>query len=99
MLNGMKIGAIAPNMTVLSKIVKEADKKDSNGNKTGEKVTYYNLLLKSPDGEYGQVGCTLDVYDKVQNDKTYDFGFSVNTVYDRIYIRFDEVYETGSTKK
>lgn len=91
MIKGMKFEVIAPNLKVLSKSVAEQTIKE-----TGEVKTYYNLTLKGPDGEIGKAGCELDVYNSVIEDKTYDFRFTLNTSYDKVFVRFHSFSEAKS---
>lgn len=88
MIKGMKFEAVAHNLKVLSKSVAEQTVKE-----TGEVKTYYNLTLKGPDGEIGKCGCDLDVYNSVIEDKSYDFYFTLNTGYEKVFVRFHSFAE------
>lgn len=91
MIRGMSFNCVARNLRVMSKSVAEGKANPE----TGEVRTYYNLTLQGPDGEIGRVGCDLDVYNSVLEDKAYDFGFSLNTGYDKIFVRFTSVSEAN----
>lgn len=91
MIKGMKFEAVALNLKVLSKSVSEQTIKE-----TGEVRTYYNLTLQGSDGEIGRCGCDLDVYNSVVENKTYDFYFTLNTSYDKVFVRFHSFGEAKS---
>lgn len=90
----MKLDCIVSNVKVLTKRVFPGKTRPD-----GTQNVYYMLGVQTP-SEIGEVGCTLQVYDKVILEKTYDFHFIFETRYDKVYVRFDECYPaTGIDKK
>lgn len=85
----MKLDCVCPNIKVLTKRVFEGKQKAD-----GTKNVYYNLGIQTPT-ELGEVGCTLEVYDQVILDKSYDFHFTFETRYDKVYIKFDKASACG----
>lgn len=74
--------ACFPNVKVLEKPVLEPYTK-SDGT-----VAYYPKLAVLQGQSAGMADCSRDVYDKVEIGKTYDFYFSLNTDYDKVFIQY-----------
>ena len=89
----MKLTCNVSNIQVLTKRVFEGKTKPD-----GTKNIYYQLGINTGN-ELGEVGCTLEVYDQVILNKTYDFVFSYETRYDKNFIRFDKALPSGIDKK
>lgn len=90
----MKLDCTVCDIQVLTKRVFEGKKANSDGSHN----TYYQLGV-SNGSELGEVGCTLDVYNKVQTQKLYDFHFVFETRYDKVFVRFDDCQESPANKK
>ena len=75
----MKIGVIAKNVKVLTK--------DLTKSQDGQN-TYYKIGIMSG-SELGNVSCSKDVFDFVEQDKTYDLSATYNTEYKSF--KFDKV--------
>ena len=86
----MKLDCTVQNIKVLTKRVFQGKVKAD-----GTQNIYYQLGV-SNGNELGEIGCTLEVYDQVILDKTYDFHFSYETRYDKVFIRFDKASASGT---
>lgn len=86
----MKLTCYVPSCQVLTKEVVEGKPKSD-----GTVTTYYRLGIKH-DGHIGEVNCDLSVFQSVIEDKFYDFRFSFNTDYEKIWVRFDAFMESST---
>lgn len=96
MFSGLNFEAVALDLQVISKEVYQGKAKDN-----GVVPTYYNLWLKAPSGAIGKVGCDLDTYNGVIENKSYDFLFDLNTGFEKVFVKFKAFREASpsSSKK
>lgn len=90
----MKLDCNVFDLTVVTKRVFEGKKVNADGSKN----IYYQIgVANGTDLE--SLGCTLDVYNAVELNKTYDFHFVFETRFDKVFIRFDSCQESPTNSK